>query len=52
MTAMKLYRLLQAHLSAINSIVQGLHNETMTLEDAKAKAAEELDKVLTAIRTK
>jgi hypothetical protein len=46
---MKLYRVLQQEVGAVNALVVGLHNETITAEEAKTKAKEELEKALAAI---
>lgn len=46
MTAMKLYKLLIVFISAVNVIIQGLLNETITFEQAH----QDLDRLLTDLQ--
>ena len=44
MGPMKLYRLLQAHVGALNALVVALYKEEITAEEAQAAAKDNLEK--------
>lgn len=50
MGPMKLYRLLQAHVGNLNSLVVALYKEEITAEDALAQATEKIEQTLAALK--
>ena len=46
MGPMKLYRLLQAHMGAVNALVVALYKEEITAEEAQAAAKDSMEKTL------
>lgn len=50
MNPMKLYRLLQSAVGRLNDLVVGLYNDTITAEEAEARAMTIIEETLAAIR--